>query len=119
MKEEYLYFTKATSRYTHNSFLKFGYTTNPTQRLKQLRRRNKHFEYSDMVLFKNKVKKDHYKDDEEFIHSDKDNKFYKARLDKQDIPDGYTEHYEYGFIDTLYKQLTSKGYYWYNTTTIY
>lgn len=117
MKDEYLYMVQATSKYNPGYVtIKVGYTTNPTKRLKQLKSRNKYFEYSEMALFKNRVKQYNYKYDEEHLHST--NTYHRVRVGKDTIPDGYTEHYESYYMPDLYNQLVDMGYYWINEPII-
>lgn len=113
MKEEFLYMVKATSKYNPwYSTIKVGYTTNPTKRLKQLKSRNKYFEYSEMALFKHKTKLIRYRYDEELLHEK--NRYHSVSIGRDSLPDGYTEHYESYYMPDLYEQLMNMGYYWIN-----
>lgn len=117
MKQEYIYLVHATSKYNPEyKTIKMGFTTNPDKRLKQLRTRNKYFEYSEMALFKNKTKSYYYRYDEEYIHSK--NTYHRIRVNRDTIPEGYTEHYESYYMPDLYNQLVSMGYYWINEPII-
>lgn len=113
MNEQFIYMVQATSKYNPQySTIKVGYTTNPTKRLKELRSRNKYFEYSEMVLFKHKTKQLYYRYDEEALHEK--NRYHSVNVGKDTIPDGYTEHYESYYMPNLYYQLVQMGYYWIN-----
>ncbi|EOU9592097.1 GIY-YIG nuclease family protein [Klebsiella aerogenes] len=113
MNEQYLYMVLATSKSNPQySTIKVGYTDDPIRRLKQLRRKNKNFEYSDMALFKHKTKQLYYRYDEEALHEK--NRFHSVRLGKDSLPDGHTEHYDIDYMPDLYDQIIGMGYYWLN-----
>ncbi|HHH4724453.1 TPA: GIY-YIG nuclease family protein [Klebsiella pneumoniae] len=108
MNEQFIYMTYARNIHTGVTLIKLGFTTDPVRRLYELRSRNKHFEYTEMVLFKHKTKLLRYKNDEELIHSR--NKYYRTTIDKYCLPEGNSEHYESVIAGELYSQLLSMGY---------
>lgn len=112
MNEQFIYMTLARNIFTGECLIKVGFTTNPEQRIKQLRSRNKYFTYSDMILFQHKTKLLRYQLDEKKLH--KTNEYFRTRIDREVLPEGYTEHYESSITDQLYNQLLSMGYVWIN-----
>lgn len=112
MNEQFIYMTLATNIHTGLSLIKIGFTTNPERRLYELRSRNKHFQYSEMMLFKHNKKLLRYEMDEKLLHSK--NKYYRTTLDRYTLPEGNSEHYESVMTNELYAQLLSMGYIWIN-----
>lgn len=112
MNEQFIYMTLATNIHTGLTLIKIGFTTNPERRLYELRSRNRHFQYSDMDLFKHKKKLLHYDKDEKLLHSKF--KFYRTNLSSTSLPEGNSEHYESVMLHELYAQLLSMGYIWIN-----
>lgn len=110
MNEQFIYLTLARNIHTGLSLIKLGFTSNPERRLYELRSRNKHFEYSEMMLFKHKKKLIRYELDERLIHSM--NKYYRTNISRNSLPEGNTEHYEAAITNDLFQQLIDLGYYW-------
>jgi hypothetical protein len=108
MKEQFIYMCTVQNKHTKELSVKVGYTSNILQRMKQLERSNIHYEYSGFRLFEHKSKTIGYWYDEQKIHSN--NKKYLARIDRNSMPDGYTECYEWGHQYDLISQLTYFGY---------
>ncbi len=108
MKEQFIYMCNVQNKYTKESSVKIGFTENILQRMRQLERKNIHYEYSDFRLFKHVSKSTGYWFDEQTIH--RNNKRYSALISKQSMPEGYTECYEWGYQYDLYNQLSKLGY---------
>ncbi|ELY6262717.1 GIY-YIG nuclease family protein [Cronobacter sakazakii] len=108
MNEQFIYMTLARNIHTGLCLIKVGFTTNPDRRLYELRSRNNHFEYSEMMLFKHKTKLLHYEMDEKLIHTK--NKYYRTTISTNSLPEGNSEHYESVLTDELYEQLLDMGY---------
>ena len=108
MKEQFIYMTLARNIHTGLYLIKLGFTTNPERRLSELRNRNSHFEYSEMMLFKHNKKLIRYEMDEKLIHLK--NRYYRTNIGKNSLPEGNSEHYEAVITNELYEQLIDMGY---------
>lgn len=108
MNEQFLYMTLARNIHTGLCLIKLGFTTNPERRLNELRNRNSHFEYSEMMLFKHKNKLIHYEKDEKIIHIKY--RYYRTNISKNTLPEGNSEHYESVITNELYEQLINMDY---------
>ncbi|HFI6347902.1 GIY-YIG nuclease family protein [Escherichia coli] len=110
MKQQYLYLVYAVNRHTGNNAIKLGFTTNPSQRLQQLCKRNKHWQYSAMAVFKHPTK-NYVKDDEQRIHEH----FKRDRISSSySFSESPTEHYN-SYIDVdIFNTLIKLGYEWVN-----
>ncbi|WP_152064235.1 GIY-YIG nuclease family protein [Escherichia coli] len=110
MKQQYLYLVYAVNRHSGNTAIKLGFTTNPSKRLATLRQRNKHWEYSDMAVFKHPTKS-YVKIDEQRIHEH----FKRERISSSySFSESPTEHYNSYMDNDIYNTLLKLGYVWVN-----
>ena len=105
MKKQYMYLVYAINKHTGISTIKLGFTTDPKQRLSTLRKRNPHWQYSEMSLFMHPTTK-YVKGDEQMIHER--NRYYQ--LHNSGMMEAPTEHYESCHMPVLYNQLMKLGY---------
>jgi len=109
MNEEFLYVCRLTNKWTHNTYVKVGYTSNIMQRVESLANANPNYTYSGWQLYQHKTKLIGYKHDEQRLH--KNNRDKRAiYVNKSIMPNGFTECYEAGYRDELIKNLTKMGY---------
>ncbi|RWT36261.1 hypothetical protein DN619_31665 [Klebsiella michiganensis] len=108
MNEEFIYIAMARNIHTGERYIKVGYTANIIQRIEQLQKRNKHFEYSHVKLFKHNKKLLGYIHDEQRIH--RANTKYRANLKRDVMPEGNTECYESYHTSCIINQLSKLGY---------
>lgn len=108
MKEQFIYMCYVQNIHTKESCIKLGYTSNIEARIKQLQQRNKHYIFTEFLLFKHSTKKYGYLRDEKMIHLK--NRKYLAGINSYSMPVGHTECYEYGYGYELVEQLYKLGY---------
>lgn len=108
MNEEFIYTMLVRNIHTNEHCYKVGYTSSIIERLEQLQKRNVHFEYSNIKLYKHASKSMGYIHDEQRIHTA--NKNYRKIISREAMKEGFTECYELYSYGSIYNQLTKLGY---------